>query len=271
MGAGYSDLVESDLLVNLPKGLVGYVGSLFGPLQVHIVEVSLVLHQAFGFFADGAEGLHHGFADGGLEDAIPLSGEFRLDFGDGLAGEGGIDVHQVGDAGLVLLVEPDTVLPVRVGDGTLELPADIVGGVHQENAAVGNGFAHLVARGGEAVDPGAGLGDHRLGNLEHVAVDAVEALGDVPADLHVLFLVFSDGNVIGLVKKDVGCHQDRVSEQTGVDVVFVFGRFVLELGHAGQFPEHRIAVQHPGELAVGGDMRLEEEHVLLRVQAAGDV
>ena len=49
------------------------------------------------------------------------------------------------------------------------------------------------------------------------------------------------------------------------------GGFILELGHAAQLAEHGVAVQHPAQLGVGRNMRLDEQHVFLRVQTAGDI
>ena len=62
-----------------------------------------------------------------------------------------------------------------------------------------------------------------------------------------------------------------IGEEAGVDVVGVLGGLVLELGHTGELAEHGVAVQHPAQLGVGGHVGLDEQHVLLRVQAAGDV
>ena len=51
----------------------------------------------------------------------------------------------------------------------------------------------------------------------------------------------------------------------------VLGRLVFKLGHAGQLAKHGVALQHPPQLGVGGDVALDEDGVLLRVQTAGDV
>ena len=48
------------------------------------------------------------------------------------------------------------------------------------------------------------------------------------------------------------------------------GRLVLKLGHAAQFPEHGVAVEHPGQLRVLGHMGLDKDDALLRVQPTGD-
>ena len=99
----------------------------------------------------------------------------------------------------------------------------------------------------------------------------VEAFCDVPGQLHVLLLVAAHGDEVGLVQQNIGGHQGGIGEQTAVDVVGILGGFVLELGHAGQFAEHGIAVQHPAQLRVGGDVGLDEQRILLGVQSAGDI
>ena len=84
-----------------------------------------------------------------------------------------------------------------------------------------------------------------------------------------LLLVLAHRHQVGLVEHDIRRHQGGIGEQTGVDVVGVAGGLVLELGHAGQLAEHGVAVEHPGQLRVGGHMGLDEEDGLLRVDAAG--
>ena len=86
-----------------------------------------------------------------------------------------------------------------------------------------------------------------------------------------LLLVSAHGDEIRLVEEDIRRHQGGIGEEASVDVVRVLGRLVLELGHAGELAEHGVAVQHPAKLSVGGNVGLDEEDVLLRVQAAGDV
>ena len=51
----------------------------------------------------------------------------------------------------------------------------------------------------------------------------------------------------------------------------MLGGFVLELSHPGQLAKHGVAVEYPAQLRVGRDMRLDEESVFFRIQAAGDV
>jgi len=85
----------------------------------------------------------------------------------------------------------------------------------------------------------------------------------------VLLLVQTNRNQVGLIQQDVGSHQGRIGEQTGVDVVSVFSGFVLKLGHAGQLAELGVAVEYPCQLCVGADMALDEGNALLWVNAAG--
>lgn len=108
-------------------------------------------------------------------------------------------------------------------------------------------------------------------DLEHVAVDVVEAGGHIAAELDVLLLVAADGDVVRLVEQNVRRHQCGVGEQTAVDVLCVLGALVLELRHARELTEHGVAVEHPAELRVRGDMALDKERVLFRIQAAGNV
>ena len=86
-----------------------------------------------------------------------------------------------------------------------------------------------------------------------------------------LLLVAAHGHQIRLIQQNIRRHQSRIGEQARVDVVRVLGRLILELGHAAQFAEHGVAVQHPAQLGVGRNMGLDEQHVFLRVQTAGDI
>ena len=115
------------------------------------------------------------------------------------------------------------------------------------------------------------LPDVGFGHLEHIAVEGVEPVGDVTSQLHMLLLILAHGHIVRLVEQDVSGHQAGVGEQTCVDVVGVLGALVLELGHPGQLPEHGVAAEHPAQLGVLGDMALDEQGVLFRIQAAGNV
>ena len=91
------------------------------------------------------------------------------------------------------------------------------------------------------------------------------------AQLHMLLLILSHRHQIRLVQQDIRSHQAGVGKQAAVDVVRVLGRLILELGHPAQLTEHGVALQNPAQLRVLVHMALDEQGVLLRIQAAGDV
>ena len=262
---------EAHLFIDLPQGLGGGIGRLLRAGLVDALQIRLVGQDAGGLLPDGAQGLNDSLAHGGLELPIAAAGELKLDLLEAFSGDGGVDVHQVGHARLVDGVIAHTVFGVAVGDGPLELALNVLRLLHQEHAALGNGLGHFGLGIGQAHDAGAGLGDIGLRDLEHIAVDVVETLGHVPGQLAVLLLVLTHRDEIRLVEKNIRGHQGRVGEQAAVDVLLVLGGLVLELGHAAEFAEHGITVQHPAQLRVGGDVGLDEQSVLLRVQAAGDI
>ena len=86
-----------------------------------------------------------------------------------------------------------------------------------------------------------------------------------------LLLVLAYRYIVCLIQQDVCGHQNRICEQTCVDVVLVLCRLVLELGHAGKLAEHRVAVEDPCKLGVCRNVRLHEKYVLLRIKTAGNV
>ena len=73
-----------------------------------------------------------------------------------------------------------------------------------------------------------------------------------------LLLVFTDGHQIGVIQKDVRCHQHRVIQQADRHVVPVFDGLLLELDHPLQPVQGGDAVQQPAELAVGCHLALNE-------------
>ncbi|MNN60814.1 hypothetical protein D3C81_1760190 [compost metagenome] len=86
-----------------------------------------------------------------------------------------------------------------------------------------------------------------------------------------LFLVFADRHLVGLVQQDIRRHQYRVAEQAGVNVLCITSGFVLELGHAAQFAEIGVAVQHPAQLRVFRYVRLHEDGAFLRIDTTGQI
>ena len=93
---------------------------------------------------------------------------------------------------------------------------------------------------------------------------------DVAGQLDMLLLVLADRHVGGAVEQDVGRLQHRIGEQPDRRALAVLAGLVLELGHPVEPAHPRGALQHPGELRVGRDGALPEQHRFRRVDAAGD-
>ena len=86
-----------------------------------------------------------------------------------------------------------------------------------------------------------------------------------------LLLIVSHRDKVRLVEEDIRRHESGVSEQTAVDVFRVLGGLILKLGHPAELAEHSIAVEDPAQLRMLVNMGLNEESVLLRIQAAGNI
>ena len=132
------------------------------------------------------------------------------------------------------------------------------------------GLAHLVERILQAHNARAVLGDKALGDLEHVAVQSVEALCYVAGQLDVLLLVCAHGHLVSLIEQNVARHERGICKQTGVDVVGVFFGLVLELRHSRKLAELGVAVEYPCKLGMGVDVALNEKEALFHVDAAGE-
>jgi hypothetical protein len=74
-------------------------------------------------------------------------------------------------------------------------------------------------------------------------------------------------NGVRLVENDVGGHQHRVAHQPVVDVVGLFPDLILERGHPRQPREGSDHAEQRVELRHLGDVRLDEEDALLRIEA----
>ena len=48
-------------------------------------------------------------------------------------------------------------------------------------------------------------------------------------------------------------------------------RLIFELGHTAQFPKLGVAAQDPAQLRMLGNMTLDKQHALLRVQTTGHI
>ena len=86
-----------------------------------------------------------------------------------------------------------------------------------------------------------------------------------------LLLVLSHGDKVRLIDEDVCRHENRVREKTGRNVVCVLLGLHLELRHARELAELRVAAQNPAQFRVRGHVGLDEHDVLLGIQTAGNV
>ena len=108
--------------------------------------------------------------------------------------------------------------------------------------------------------------------LSLLAVEVVEAAHELAGQLEVRDLVLPNGHGIGAIDGDVGGLQDRISEEAIVVEVLVaellllllVGRDPLEPADGRDHPEEQ------EELGVLLHLALDEEDVLLRVEAGGD-
>src|SRR5690606_35471725 len=252
----------------------GALGDRAGPLGAHgqhPVQLRLVGEQLLGAFADGGEGFDDRFGDVLLEGPVPLALVAGHQVGDGRAGQRGLDAQQVGDAGLVLLVEAD--LRLGVGDGAHDLLAQRPGLFEdvEDAAGAGGGLGHLRGRVLEVGDLLDLFQDVRLGDGEGVAEAVVEPLPEVAGELQVLLLVGADGDAVGLVEQDVGGLEDRVGEQADAGgALSEPGGLVLELGHPPGLAHAGEAGEDPGQLGVLADVGLHEHGGALRVEPRGE-
>ena len=65
-----------------------------------------------------------------------------------------------------------------------------------------------------------------------------------------LLLIRADRHQIRLVQENIRRHQNRIREQTAVDIVRVLGGFVLELRHARKLAHISKAIEQPRQLRV---------------------
>ena len=84
-----------------------------------------------------------------------------------------------------------------------------------------------------------------------------------------LLLIRTDRDQVRLIKEDIRSHQRRIGEQARIDVVRVFGGFILKLRHAGELAKLGVTVQNPRQFRMRMDMALHEEQALVYVDPAG--
>ncbi|GAB1384440.1 hypothetical protein MASR1M50_27610 [Burkholderiales bacterium] len=161
----------------------------------------------------------------------------------------------------------------RVGDDGHDLPAQLLARAEQGDHVV-VALAHLAAI--QAGQQRHVVVDQRLGRHQVLAVQVVEAGGDVARHLDVLDLVAPHRHLVRLEHQDVGRHQHRVHEQAGRHVavrVGAGGRVLVQHGLVGVGAVEQAlagdAGQQPGEFGDLGDVGLAVEGDVLRVQPGG--
>ena len=95
----------------------------------------------------------------------------------------------------------------------------------------------------------------------------IEALGDVAHKFDVLALVFSDRDLVGPVRKDIGGLKNRVQKEPCADELTLLRGFLLELRHAVEFAVGCDRAQQPAELGVLRDVPLAEKDALIGIEA----
>ena len=158
-----------------------------------------------------------------------------------------------------------------IGYGTLEFSYYIVLGVEDtdDGVFVGVGFAHLLCRVLQGHYLCAFFGYISLGDNEGFTVDLIEAPRYITAKLEVLFLIYSDGDKLRLVKEYICRHKRRIGKEPCVYIVRIFCALVLKLRHSRKLAKHSIAIEYPAKLRMGGNVALYEKRIFLRVKAAG--
>ena len=86
-----------------------------------------------------------------------------------------------------------------------------------------------------------------------------------------LALILADGNIVCLIQQDIRRHEAGIGEQSAVYIVGVLCALILKLRHAAELAEHGVAIEYPAKLCMLVNMALQEQNVLFRVYAAGNV
>ena len=159
---------------------------------------------------------------------------------------------------------------VRVGVHAVHLLLHRLGVVREQDG-VAERLAHLAL----AVGAGQRVSLHQVvGDREDLAVEVVEAAGDLAGDLDVRLVVLADRHQVGARQQDVGGLEHRVAQQPQRDRLLIQQRgagHVFDAWQAGQ-PRHRHQVAEEQRQLVGlVHGRLEEDGGLGRVNARAEV
>lgn len=163
---------------------------------------------------------------------------------------------------------------VGIGEHGLDFLLDLVGRVLEVDA-VAEALGHLgLTVGAGQAQAGCVLGQENIGFDERLAVDVVEAADDLAALLEHRLLILAHGHGSGLEEGDVGSLGDGIGEEAYGDALAretthlnlgLHRRVALEAADADEVHEVE------GELAEFGNLALDEEGALLRVEAYGEV
>lgn len=235
------------------------------------VEEGLVVGDGVEALLDGFEESDNGIGNGVFEGAVLGALELGFECGDGGIGGGGKDSEEVGNARFVVGAAD---IGAGVGDSGANFLADDSGGIEEEKAAglIGVRLRHFAGGILERFDAGGGFGDIDIRHFKGVGISGIELNGEVAAEFDMLFLVFADGDAIGVVEEDIGGHEDGIKQQACADEVCVAAlRFILKLGHAFELAERAEAAEDPCEFIVADDVALGEQVAFGGIEAAGDV
>lgn len=98
---------------------------------------------------------------------------------------------------------------------------------------------------------------------------SVEAQGDVPCQLDVLHLVFSDWHKVRLIQEDVSGHQHWVTVQGKTRKFVLLRLFLFKLDHLVEPTQRSQSGQEPHHLSVSLHVRLYKQGALFRIDTAG--
>jgi len=83
-----------------------------------------------------------------------------------------------------------------------------------------------------------------------------------------LFLVFADGNDIGVVYKYIGRHQNGIIEKAAIERVFMLCRLVFVLRHSLELSDWANAAQNPSQFGMADYRALQKQVAFFGVETA---
>jgi hypothetical protein len=106
-----------------------------------------------------------------------------------------------------------------------------------------------------------------------LAVRFIEIFGNIAGKLNVLALIFADGNGVGLIKENVGSHEDGIIEKAHVDGFLgrALGELIFEGVHAFHLAVRDVISQNDSELGMGGDVGLAEKNAFFWIEAESKI